>query len=226
MGTPGGIWRTTYGDGNHLGLDKRSLPTNGELELYVDPSVFGLNPFSVRNGVLEIVAEPAPPQLVPRLNNYRYTSGIITTQPSHAQTYGYFEMRAKLPRGKGLWPAFWLLPADQTWPPEIDVMESIGDPTHVFMTSHIKGVEPKSHEARISDGEFHTFAVSWDPNELIWYIDGRETARERTHPDLNKPMFMLANMGVGGHWPGSPDAGTRFPAIYAIDYIRAYRFVR
>ncbi len=226
LGTRGGVWRTTYGDGTHQGLDRRSLPTNGELELYVDPSVYGLNPFSVRNGVLEIIAEPAPPELVPRLNNYRFTSGLITTQPSHSQTYGYFEIRAKLPRGKGLWPAFWLLPADQTWPPEIDVMESIGDPTHVYMTSHSRGIEAKSLEARISDNEFHTFAVSWDRNELIYYIDGREAARERTPPDMHKPMFMLANLGVGGTWPGNPDATTHFPAIYAIDYIRAYRFVQ
>jgi len=227
LGGRGGVWRTTYGDGTHQGLDRRSLPSNGELELYVDRSVLGLDPFSVRDGVLEIIAEPTPPDLMPKLNNSRFTSGLITTQPSHAQTYGYFEMRARLPRGKGLWPAFWLLPADQSWPPEIDVMESIGDPTHVYMTAHSKIAEPKGGvEARISDDAFHTFAVSWDPNDLIYYIDGREAGRQRTPPDLNKPMFMLINLAVGGTWPGNPDASTRFPAVYAIDYVRAYRFAR
>jgi len=221
-----GVWRTTFGDGTQQGLDRRSLPTNGELELYVDPDVLGLNPFTVRNGVLEIAAEPARPELVPRLNNYRFTSGLITSQPSHAQTYGYFEMRAKLPRGKGLWPAFWLLPSDQSWPPEIDVMESIGDPTHVYMTAHSKAGDPKGVEARISEDSFHTFAVSWDPRELIYYVDGREAGRQPTPPDLHKPMFMLANLAVGGAWPGNPDASTRFPATFSIDYIRAYRFAR
>lgn len=221
-----GVWRTTFGDGTSQGLDRRSLPSNSELELYVDPDVFGLNPFSVRDGVLEIAAEPMPPELVPRLNNYRFMSGLITTQPSHAQTYGYFEMRAKLPRGKGLWPAFWLLPSDQSWPPEIDVMESIGDPTRVYMNAHSKAGNPPGIEARISDDAFHTFAVSWDPQELIYYIDGREAGRQRTPPDMHKPMYMLANLAVGGAWPGNPDASTRFPGKFSIDYIRAYRFAR
>jgi beta-glucanase (GH16 family) len=227
-----GIWRTTYGDGTHLGLDKRSLPTNGELELYVDPDItgprgsLGLNPFTVRNGILEIRAEPTPRELRPLLMNYPYMSGIITSQPSFSQTYGYFEMRAKLPRGKGLWPAFWLLPADHSWPPEIDVMESIGDPTHVFLTTHSKGDDNKSLEYRISGDDFHTFAVSWDEREIIWYIDGRRAGSKATPRDMHKPMFMLANLGVGGYWPGHPDASTRFPAIYSIDYIRAYRFAR
>jgi hypothetical protein len=103
-----GIWRTTYGDGTHQGLDRRSLPTNGELQLYVDPDIqgprgsLGLNPFSLNRGVLEITAVPTPRELRPFLLNYGYMSGLITTQPSFSQTYGYFEMRARLPRGKGL----------------------------------------------------------------------------------------------------------------------------
>jgi len=221
-----GVWRTTFGDGTHEGLDRRSLPPNGELELYVDPDVFGLNPFSVHDGVLDITAEPAPPELVPKIRNYRYISGLITSQPSLNQTYGYFEMRAKLPRGKGLWPAFWLLPADQSWPPEIDVMECIGDPSHVYMTAHSNGIKAEGIEYRIPGNDFHTFAVSWDEQQLIWYVDGRAIGRQRTPPDMHKPMYMLANLAVGGGWPGNPDATTRFPAVMSIDYIRAYRFAR
>lgn len=227
-----GVWRTTFGDGTHLGLDRRSLPTNGELQLYVDPDIsgprgsLGLNPFSVRGGVLEITAVPTPPELKPWLNNYAYMSGVITTQPSFTQTYGYFEMRAKLPRGKGLWPAFWLLPADQSWPPEIDVMESIGDPSQVFVTTHSKATKAEGFERRIAADEFHTFAVSWDADDVIWYIDGKEAGRHKTPADMHKPMYMLANLAVGGNWPGAPDARTRFPATYEIDYIRAYRFAR
>jgi len=227
-----GVWRTTFGDGTHLGLDRRSLPTNGELQLYVDPDISGargslnLNPFSVRDGVLEITAAPTPPELKPLLNNYAYMSGVITTQPSFTQTYGYFEMRARLPRGKGLWPAFWLLPADQSWPPEIDVMESIGDPSQVFVTTHSKATKAEGFERRIAGDEFHTFAVSWDANDVVWYIDGKEAGRHKTPADMHKPMYMLANLAVGGNWPGAPDARTRFPATYEIDYIRAYRFAR
>ena len=227
-----GVWRTTFGDGTHQGLDRRSLPTNGEEQLYVDPDIrgprgsLGLNPFSINGGVLEISAVPTPRELRPLLQNYAYMSGVITTQPSFSQTYGYFEMRARLPRGKGLWPAFWLLPADLSWPPEIDVMESIGDPSQVFVTTHSKVTKAEGVERRIAPGVFHVFAASWDERNVIWYIDGREVGRHPTPGDMHKPMFMLANLAVGGHWPGSPDANTRFPATYEIDYIRAYRFAR
>jgi beta-glucanase (GH16 family) len=227
-----GVWRTTYGDGGHLGLDKRSLPTNGELQLYVDPDIrgpsgsLGLNPFSLRGGALEIMAVPTPRELRPLLANYAYMSGVITTQPSFNQRYGYFEMRARLPRGKGLWPAFWLLPLDQSWPPEIDVMESIGDPATVYTTYHSTVAKVPVPEHRISPDEFHTFAASWDEREVIWYIDGREVFRKPTPSDMHKPMYMLANLAVGGNWPGSPDGSTRFPAVYSIDYIRAYRFAQ
>jgi beta-glucanase (GH16 family) len=227
-----GRWRTTFGDGTHLGLDRRSLPPNGELQLYVDPDIagpsgsLGLNPFGVKDGVLQITAVPTPPRLKPLLNNYGYMSGVITSEPSFSQTYGYFEMRARLPRGKGLWPAFWLLPKDLSWPPEIDVMESIGDPSQVFVTTHSTAAKVPGFERRIAPEMFHVFAVSWDERNVIWYIDGREAGRHPTPADMHKPMYMLANLAVGGHWPGSPDASTKFPAIYEIDYIRAYRFAR
>jgi beta-glucanase (GH16 family) len=133
-------------------------------------------------------------------------------------------MRAELPQGKGLWPAFWMLPKDGGWPPEIDIVESIGDPGHVYMTAHSKFGKAHGIEANITPNVFHTFAVSWDRHELIWYIDGTETGRMRTPDDMHKPMYLLANLAVGGRWPGAPDATTRFPAKLMIDYIRAYRF--
>jgi beta-glucanase (GH16 family) len=133
-------------------------------------------------------------------------------------------MRAELPQGKGLWPAFWMLPKDDSWPPEIDVVESIGDPSRVYMAAHSKYGKSDGAEARITPNIFHTFAVSWDRGDLIWYIDGSEAGRMATPDDMHKPMYMLANLAVGGNWPGSPDASTRFPAKLMIDYIRAYRF--
>lgn len=224
-----GIWRTTFGDGSRQGLGQRTLASNGELEMYVDPDMadakgpLGLDPFSVDNGVLSITAAPTPDALRPRLDNYAYISGLITTQPSFAQTYGYFEMRAELPPGKGLWPAFWLLPKDQSWPPEIDVVESFGDPTEIFVTVHSTLEEPKGGKTQISANAFHVFAVSWDPQQLIWYVDGREIDRVATPADLRKPMYLLANLAIMGK-TGAPDATTHFPARLLIDYIRAYRF--
>jgi len=230
LGTPDGIWRTTFGPGDEKGLDRRTLPNNGELELYVDARLsdaegpIGLDPFHDHDGVLEIWATPTPARLLPRLERYPYVSGVITTQPSFSQTYGYFEMRAKLPPGKGLWPAFWLLPADQSWPPEIDVMECVSDPTTVHSTVHSNLRTAEDYVAHISPGAFHTFAVEWDPQHIAFFVDNRKTGEQGTPPDLDKPMYMLANLAVGGNWPGNPDATTRFPAKMIIDYVHAYRF--
>jgi beta-glucanase (GH16 family) len=230
-GLQGGIWRTTFGDGTQLGLDRRSLPTNGEFELYVDPLLMdadgnlGLNPFRVVDGHLDIVATHTPAALLPRLDHYHYISGMISSQPSFAQTYGYFEMRAKIPGGPGLWPAFWLLPADQTWPPEIDVMESVGDASYVYSTVHSTLRPAVEIEGRVTPDAYHTYAVSWDSRRVFFYVDGKEMGRQATPPDLHKPMYMIANLAVGGDWPGPPNSATVFPATLSIQYIRAYRFI-
>jgi hypothetical protein len=222
-----GVWRTTYRDGKAGDeVEIRTLKNNKEVQLYVDPEFakLGLDPFRLRGGILEIRADHAPEKAAPSLHGYRYVSGLITTQPSFSQTYGYFEMRAKLPAGKGVWPAFWLLPQDLSWPPEIDVMESIGDPSKYYATLHSKALDDQGLEIRIDPDDFHTFAVSWDPKAVVWFVDGREVKRRPTPADMNKPMYLLANLALGGGWAGDPDASTRFPAVFAIDYIRAYRF--
>ncbi|MBV8975753.1 MAG: glycoside hydrolase family 16 protein [Alphaproteobacteria bacterium] len=230
LGTAGGIWRTTFGPGDEKGLDRRTLPNNGELELYVDrrladsQGAIGLDPFHAHGGVLEIWATPTPPQLLARLDRHPYVSGVITTQPSFSQTYGYFEMRAKLPSGKGLWPAFWLLPADQSWPPEIDVMECVSDPTTVHSTVHSNLSTAQDIVAQTAPDQFHVYAVAWDSKHVAFFVDNRKSGEVETPPDLNKPMYMLANLAVGGTWPGDPDAATPFPAKMTIDYIHAYRF--
>jgi beta-glucanase (GH16 family) len=219
-----GIWRATLGDGSRFSLDRRGHGVDDEIGQIFDSVLGGLDPFSVDEGVLEITAQPTPGRSGIGSDTYPYVSGLISTQPSFSQTYGYFEMRAELPQGKGLWPAFWMLPKDDTWPPEIDVVESIGDPSRVYMAAHSKHGKSDGAEARITPNTFHTFAVSWDRRDLIWYIDGGEAERIATPDDMHKPMYMLANLAVGGNWPGSPDASTHFPAKLMIDYIRAYRF--
>jgi beta-glucanase (GH16 family) len=224
------IWRTTYGDGKENGPAARTLSGNSEQELYVDPA-FGerigapkLNPFSETGGVLRITAKPADPALAAKLAGLRYVSGMISSQPSFSQLYGYFEARAKLPAGKGLWPALWMLPADMSWPPEIDIMESIGDPLTAYMSVHSTTEAAHSQKTMLADSGFHTFAVSWDPRQIIWYVDGVEVARRPTPADMHKPMYLLANLAVGGNWPGSPDSATAFPASFQIAYVRAYQF--
>src|SRR3982075_3052413 len=129
------------GDGSDF---KRKTTANGEQQIYVDPryggrstTPLGLDPFRVHDGVLSIVARRTPVELKPVLFNNEYTSGILTTQSSFSQKYGYFEIGSKIPVGRAVWPAFWLLANDGGWPPEIDVMEGRGErPGDTVMTTH------------------------------------------------------------------------------------------
>ena len=201
---------------------------NHELEWYINPyygPTSAVNPFSVSNGILTIEAKPASPE-IQAITGYPYTSGMITTYHSFAQTYGYFEMRAELPAGQGVWPAFWLLPTDQTWPPEIDIMEMLGNlPTTLQMFIHYDGNQVAGGvvEAPGMTTGFHKYGVDWEKDYITWYFDGTAVARQATPPDMNKPMYMLADLAIGGDWPGSPDSTTPFPAHMQIDYIRAYK---
>ncbi len=227
-GSPPCGWRQTFGEEfNGRAVDttkwnttfpwgRRTTPSNNELQWYVD------NAFEFTGNTVRIRADKKT------VNDYKYTSGMLASWNKFSQTYGYFEMRAKLPKGKGYWPAFWLLPASGKWPPEVDIMEALGHmPTKVYMTSHasINGVMKQVGGNYIgpdfSKG-FHTFGVHWQPNLLVYYIDGVERFRTQTNVP-NEPMYLIANLAVGGKWPGNPDSSTVFPNHLEIDYIRVYQ---
>ena len=167
--------------------------------------------------------------------NVNYLSGIITSYDSFKMTHGYVETRAKVPGGRGLWPAFWLLTTHYVEDvPEIDVMEFLGqDKDTLYNTYHYFDIEDNyrkistpSFQVFADDWtqDFHTFGMAWSPNEIIWYVDGEETHRvtDSDYIIANQAMYLIANLAVGGNWPGSPDASTQFPATFEIDYIRAY----
>ncbi len=169
-------------------------------------------------------------------NDVDYLSGIITSNESFNMTHGYVEARVKLPPGRGLWPAFWLLTKHYVEDvPEIDVMEFLGQNTDtVYHTYHY--FEPQNNWAKISTPTyetshpdwtqyFHTFGMAWSPREIVWYVDGVETRRitDSEYKISKQSMYILANLAVGGSWPGEPDSTTPFPAEYEIDYIRAYK---
>ncbi|CAN5580882.1 hypothetical protein BH10PSE5_BH10PSE5_22060 [soil metagenome] len=232
-----GVWKTnfcfgTQRDGDPTSFSSHSL-NDGEKMIYVDTNFagsgkvdLGINPFSVDNGVMTITAQATPADCQSALWDFQYTSGLLTTQTSFSQVYGYFEIRADLPEGKGMWPAFWLTPTDGTWPPELDVFEQVGSDT-VYQTSHS---EIGGHNVEQSNGVylpnlttgFHTFSVLWTAEKLTWYVDGDATFSAATPADMHKPMFMLVNLGIGGYFPGDPDATTPWPAQLSVDYIRAY----
>jgi beta-glucanase (GH16 family) len=191
---------------------------NSELQFY-GPDSFEFGP-----GVLRIRADRTA------MYGQQYTSGAITSFGSFAQAYGYFEMSARTPAGNGLWPAFWLLPSDQSWPPEIDILEQLGQaPNTIYLTYHWRD-SGGMHQANgvpyngpdYTTGQ-HTYAVDWRPGVIVWYVDGVE--RHRVSDSVtSKPMYILANLAVGGSWPVPPDSTTPFPSYYDIDYIRAYQY--
>jgi beta-glucanase (GH16 family) len=172
----------------------------------------------------------------------QYTSARLKTEGLVERQYGRFEARIRVPRGQGIWPAFWMLGADigkVGWPRsgEIDIMENIGkEPGVVHGTIHGPGYQgekafgaPSALPAgqRFAD-DFHVFAVEWEPREIRWYRNGLHYHTAR--PDSVKgdwafehPFFMLLNLAVGGYWPGYPDASTTFPQQMLVDYVRIYR---
>jgi beta-glucanase (GH16 family) len=173
-----------------------------------------------------------------------YTSARLKTQGLFSQTYGRFEARLKLPRGRGIWPAFWMLGTDITsagWPAcgEIDIMENLGhEPGVAHSTLHGPGYSGASGlnasltlpgGGSFADG-FHVFAVEWEPEALRFFVDGQpyHTRTPAAVPPggrwvFDHPFFLLLNVAVGGNWPGPPDATTVFPQQMLVDYVRVYR---
>jgi len=173
-----------------------------------------------------------------------YTSARINTQGKFSVRHGRIEARLKLPRGQGIWPAFWMLGdgfGRVPWPAcgEIDIMEMVGHlPGTLYGTLHGPGYSAadglvKSIElpagAAFSDA-YHVFAVDWRAGRIDWLLDGKpyHTLTPANLPAGTRwvfddtPFFLLLNLAVGGLWPGYPDATTALPQEYRIDYVRVY----
>jgi len=208
---------------------------NNELEYYTDRPE---NSF-IRDGALVIRANRES------YGGREYTSARLRTSKRGDWLYGRFEIRAKLPRGKGIWPAIWMLPTDWEyggWPQsgEIDIIELLGDkPSKVYHSLHYGGKSPDNVASggsyTITAGPdfaqaFHTFALEWEPEEIRWYVDGRHTLTKTSWYSAKAPFpapfdrrfHLLLNVAVGGNWPGSPDATTVFPQTMEVDYVRVY----
>jgi beta-glucanase (GH16 family) len=170
-------------------------------------------------------------------NGAPYTSGRLITSGKFSQTYGRMEARIKIPRGQGIWPAFWMLGQDigsVGWPNsgEIDIMENVGkEPNTVYGTVHGPGysggagITGSRNIGRPLADDFHTYGVEWSPNLIRWFLDGAEYHRV-TPANLpgtwvfNKNHFLLLNVAVGGNWPGYPDGTTQFPQTMLVDWVR------
>jgi beta-glucanase (GH16 family) len=169
-----------------------------------------------------------------------YTSARINSRKLQEFQYGHIEARMKLPNGKGIWPAFWMMGANGAWPScgEIDILEFIGKmPDTVYQTAHgpgyagTKGIG--SHYVMTADSlmnDFHVFAVDWAPREIRWSVDGQEVFKvtpDKIPPGtqwvFDHPFFLILNLAVGGGWPGYPDTSTVFPQQLLVDYVRLYQ---
>ena len=226
-------WKLTFHDefdGNALDLQKWNPndpwghERNQELQAYVKDA------FVVKDGVLRVEAQRR--EGVYSGKQRSFTSGMMTTYGKFSQRYGRFEIRCRVPKGKGMWPAFWLLPEPLGWPPEIDVLEILGhEPSKLYMTHHFRDEQKKrgSHGGSWSgpdfSAEFHEFAIEWSPQAIAWFVDGVERFRSEKNIPRGK-MYLLVNLAVGGDWPGAPDEKTQLPAAFTVDYVRVYEQAR
>ncbi len=167
----------------------------------------------------------------------RYTSARMRTRNRGDWKYGRFEARMKLPYGRGMWPAFWMLPTDWVyggWPTsgEIDIMEMLGHETNKAYGTIHWGDSPATRQQAGGNyvlptgtyaGSFNTFTVEWDSVGFKWYINGnRYFSYTKGHP-FDQRFHILLNLAVGGNWPGNPDDFTIFPQMMYVDYVRVYR---
>ncbi len=228
-------------------LDKAGL----DAEHPVDPFLFNGETLTIRAtpvGAETVPAQPAAEASVwanyPEYTfNENYTpanrthfSGLISSVNSFTFTHGYAEARVQVPAGQGLWPAFWQLTHKYVEDaPEIDIMESLGQfPNEVNHTMHYFDtsnnwalVSTPTYKTTGADftADFHVYGMQWSPESVAWFVDGVEVERI-DHSEFTIPkqaMYILANLAVGGTWPGSPNETTNFPADLQIDYIRVYQ---
>lgn len=205
---------------------------NNELEYYTSNTKNAL----VSNGNLIIEARKEAS------GTFDYTSARLSSQNKKSFQYGRIDIRAKLPKGKGIWPALWMLGSNintTPWPScgEIDIMELLGhEPSKMYSTLHYgtstnHGSNGSAYT--LSSGsfydKFHVFSMIWKEDSIKLYVDDvqefefkKSDTGSSSYP-FNAPFFFIFNVAVGGNWPGSPDATTEFPQRMIVDYIRVFQ---
>lgn len=204
---------------------------NNEIQNYI-PGVRGKDTCArVVDGILEITAKKVKDEVL-----------SVRMNSTESWKYGYFEARLKLPKGKGTWPAFWMLPREfKQWPldGEIDIMEEVGyrpnwivSSIHCQKYNHAIGTQ-KNNEIYIdtAEDEFHVYAVEWTEDFIKGYVDGKcyftftndRQGDKGTWP-FNVPFYIKLNLAWGGNWGGAEGIDeTALPAIYKIDYVRVFQ---
>jgi beta-glucanase (GH16 family) len=190
----------------------------------------------VRDGKLVITARKEALRSAPDWGGQAYTSARLITQGKAQWTYGFVEVRAKMPCGKGSWPAIWMLGAEGQWPAggELDILEHMGQrPDWVFSTVHTTS---GSGAHGVGDGrtlatacsQFHNYQMLWTPTEVRFGVDGVQHAVYRnagTGPaqwPFDKPQFLILNLAIGGDL-GGPVDDSIFPLQFEVDHVRVYQ---
>lgn len=201
---------------------------NNEQQYYTDRNI------KVSNGTMKITAKRED------YGGMKYTSSRITTKNKKNFKYGKIEARIKMPKFKGVWPAFWMLGANQDsvgWPKcgEIDIMEAINDENLVYGTLHWfndpgnNNADSGSSVAVANRTEYHVYGVEWTADKLRWYVDGKVyrtmDVSNDSFSEVRKEYFVIFNMAIGGQWPGYDIDETAFPATMEVDWVRAYKKV-
>lgn len=205
---------------------------NNELQTYTNKST---NAY-IKGGLLHIDAKKDSSGL--------WTSSRMVTRGKESWTYGYFEIRAKLPAGKGVWPALWMMPVNDTygsWPNsgEIDIMEFVGFlPDTIHTTIHTGDFNHRKNTQKTRAGtvqgvtdDFHVYAVEWNTKGIFWYVDDKPfyyflndgMKSSKTWP-FNKPFYLIMNVAIGGSWGGMQGIDKNMnEADMVVDYVHVFQ---
>jgi beta-glucanase (GH16 family) len=218
---PKGHWKLVFSDhfaGTALNTSKWSTcyfwgctnNGNNELQYYEASQV------KVHDGTLTLTVIPK------RTHGKQYASGLLSSHGKFSFRYGYAQIVAKLPRGRGVWPSFWTVPENGTWPPEIDIMENWEHQEIVnFYVHYNAGPKPDHAVVLLPDActTFNTYGVDWEPGSISWYVDGVLWAHFKV--SITEPEYLIVNLAVFGLIP--PNASDRFPQSLAVRSIQVWQ---
>jgi len=222
-----GLWQTRFA-GAPDKVDTYSITSNQEKQVYTTADFQGIrdhplgyDPFSIEDGVLTIEARRFTQDEEQYAFGRPYSSGMINTREIFEQKYGYFEIRAEVPQSAGTWPAFWMVTDPYTPGVEADPLEHLGyTPNSHYIRANDGGVVTGATAFMPDPTGFHTYGFLWTSTTTSFYLDGISVLTMDTPQSWTDPMYMIANLAMGG-WGGPvDDAG--LPAYFNIDYIRAY----
>ncbi|MGI9508748.1 MAG: glycoside hydrolase family 16 protein [Geminicoccaceae bacterium] len=236
--SPPQAWETHF-----AGWGVRHLEGNNDQALKADAAYRGLGGRSLGehgidlheltdDGTLKLYGRPTPPDLQDQFE-MPFLGGMVSSEKLHAQSYGYWEVRLRFNSlSAGHHWALWLIPSDNSWPPEIDMLETVGsnpenqrDAEQFFFNSILSDPNNDSY-TRITPprglNAWYTIGFLWTETEMRWFLDGQEV-RKRPAMGGDKALYFLISPEIGGKWVGAPTADTKWPTEAELDYIRVYR---